>query len=110
VSNKLPFIAFHRLVAILGFLGVAPQHLQAYLNESTFRFNRRFYLLTPSSLLAWYRLRCHHATYAELYAKKSRPTISNVVVHVNWNLFNWSQIRLFVRYCERSSQNNRLDL
>ncbi|EQD79625.1 putative transposase, partial [mine drainage metagenome] len=23
--------------------GVSPQHLQAYLNEFTFRFNRRFY-------------------------------------------------------------------
>ncbi len=27
--------------------GVSPQHLQAYLNEYVFRFNRRFYPMTP---------------------------------------------------------------
>jgi len=31
--------------------GVSPQHLQAYLNEFTFRFNRRFYLFNASRSL-----------------------------------------------------------
>lgn len=54
--------------------GVSPQHLQAYLNEFTFRFNRRFYPFNAFRSLLGIAGDVSAPTYAELYAKKSRPT------------------------------------
>ncbi len=51
--------------------GVSPQHLQAYLNEYTFRFNRRFYPFNAFRSLLGIAGRVTAPTYAELYAKKS---------------------------------------
>ena len=52
--------------------GVSPQHLQAYLNEFTFRFNRRFYPFNAFRSLLGIAGDVTAPTYAELYAKKSR--------------------------------------
>ena len=57
--------------------GVSPQHLQAYLNEFTFRFNRRFYPFNAFRSLLGIADDVTAPTYAELYAKKSQPTISS---------------------------------
>ena len=54
--------------------GVSPQHLQAYLNEFTFRFNRRFYPFNAFRSLLGIAGDVTAPTYAELHAKKSRPT------------------------------------
>ena len=51
--------------------GVSPQHLQAYLNEFTFRFNRRFYPFNAFRSLLGIAGEVTAPTYAELYAKKS---------------------------------------
>jgi len=56
--------------------GVSPQHLQAYLNEFTFRFNRRFYPFNAFRSLLGIAGDVSAPTYAELYAK-SRPTTSS---------------------------------
>ena len=56
--------------------GVSPQHLQAYLNEFTFRFNRRFYPFNAFRSLLGIAGDVTAPTYAELYSKKSRPTTS----------------------------------
>jgi transposase-like protein len=53
--------------------GVSPQHLQAYLNEFTFRFNRRFYPFNAFRSLLGIAGDVTAPTYAELYAKKSQP-------------------------------------
>ena len=60
--------------------GVSPQHLQAYLNEFTFRFNRRFYPFNAFRSLLGIAGDITAPTYAELYAKKSRPTTSSLNV------------------------------
>jgi len=57
--------------------GVSPQHLQAYLNEFTFRFNRRFYPFNSFRSLLGIAGDITAQTYDELYATKSRPTISS---------------------------------
>ena len=57
--------------------GVSPQHLQVYLNEFTFRFNRRFYPFNAFRSLLGIAGDVTAPTYAELYAKKSRPTTSS---------------------------------
>ena len=57
--------------------GVSPQHLQAYLNEFTFRFNRRFYPFNAFRSLLGLAGDVTAPTYAELYAAKSRPTTSS---------------------------------
>ena len=54
--------------------GVSPQHLQAYLNEFTFRFNRRHYPFNAFRSLLGIAGDVTAPTYAELYAAKSRPT------------------------------------
>lgn len=56
--------------------GVSPQHLQAYLNEFTFRFNRRFYPFNAFRSLLGIAGDVTAPTYAELYAAKSRHTTS----------------------------------
>ncbi|MDO9226946.1 MAG: IS1595 family transposase [Pseudomonadota bacterium] len=57
--------------------GVSPQHLQAYLNEFTFRFNRRFYPFNAFRSLLGIAGNATAHTYAELYAKKSQTTTSS---------------------------------
>ena len=57
--------------------GVSPQHLQAYLNEFTFRFNRRFYPFNAFRSLLGIAGDVTAPTYAELYAKKSQHTTSS---------------------------------
>ena len=54
--------------------GVSAKHLQAYLNEFTFRFNRRFYPFNAfRSLLG----RAESPTFAELYSGEwAHPTCS----------------------------------
>jgi len=58
--------------------GVSPQHLQAYLNEFTFRFNRRFYPFNAFRSLLGIAGNVTAPTYAELYAGEARPTTSSV--------------------------------
>ena len=65
--------------------GVSPQHLQSYLNEFTFRFNRRFYPFNAFRSLLGIAGDVTAPTYAELYAKKSRPTTSSVVLRFSSN-------------------------
>ncbi len=48
--------------------GVSPKHLQAYLNEFTFRFNRRFYPFNAFRSLLGIAGRAEAPTYAELYS------------------------------------------
>ena len=57
--------------------GVSPQHPQAYLNEFTFRFNRRFYPFNAFRALLGITADVTAPTYAELYAAKSRPIPSS---------------------------------
>lgn len=47
---------------------VEPQHLQAYLNEFVFRFNRRFYPMTAFNSVLGISARTVSPTYAELYS------------------------------------------
>lgn len=54
--------------------GVSPQHLQAYLDEFTSRFNRRFYPFNAFRPLLGIAGDVTAPTYAELYAKRTRPT------------------------------------
>ena len=57
--------------------GVSPQHLQAYLNEFTFRFNRRFYPFNAFRSLLGIGANGEIPTYAELYSGKwHHPTVS----------------------------------
>ena len=48
--------------------GVSQQHLQAYLNEFTFRFNRRFYPFVAFNSLLGIGVEVDAPTYAELYS------------------------------------------
>ncbi len=48
--------------------GVSAQHLQAYLNEFTFRFNRRFYPFNAFRSLLGIAGDAKAPTYAELYS------------------------------------------
>ena len=54
--------------------GVSQQHLHAYLNEFTFRFNRRFYPFNAFRSLLGIAGDVTAPTYAQLYAAKSQPT------------------------------------
>ncbi len=57
--------------------GVSHQHLQAYLNEFTFRFNRRFYPFNAFRSLLGIAGDTSAPTYAELYSGEWRhPTCS----------------------------------
>ena len=54
---------------------VEPQHLQAYLNEFVFRFNRRFYPRTAFHSVLGIAARTVSPTYAQLYSGKwKHPT------------------------------------
>lgn len=57
--------------------GVSSQHLQAYLNEFTFRFNRRFYPFNAFRSLLGIATEVAGPTYGELYSGNWRhPTFS----------------------------------
>ena len=47
---------------------IEPQHLQAYLNEYVFRFNRRFYPMTAFNSALGLAARSVSPTYAQLYS------------------------------------------
>lgn len=57
--------------------GVSPQHLQTYLNEFVFRFNRRFYPFNAFRSLLGIAGDVTAPTYAEIYAAKSHTTTSS---------------------------------
>lgn len=58
--------------------GVSAKHLQAYLNEFTFRFNRRFYPFNAFRSLLGIGGEVSAPTYAELYAGDwEHPTVSD---------------------------------
>jgi hypothetical protein len=50
--------------------GVSKQHLQAYLNEYVFRFNRRFYPMTAFHSVLGLAARAMPPTYAQLYTRE----------------------------------------
>jgi ISXO2-like transposase domain/Transposase zinc-ribbon domain len=50
---------------------IAPRHLQAYLNEYVFHFNRRFYPMTAFNSVLGLAARSASPTYAQLYSGKS---------------------------------------
>ena len=57
--------------------GVSAKHLQAYLNELTFRFNRRFYPFNAFRSLLGIAGGAEAPTYAELYSGEwKHPTCS----------------------------------
>jgi transposase-like protein len=57
--------------------GVSPQHLQAYLNEFAFRFNRRFYPFNAFRSLLGIGANGESPTYDSLYSGKwKHPTVS----------------------------------
>lgn len=47
--------------------GVSPQHLQSYLDEYVFRFNRRFYPMTAFNSVLGLAAHTVAPTYEELY-------------------------------------------
>jgi len=47
---------------------IEPKHLQAYLNEYVFRFNRRFYPMTAFHSVLGIAARSVPPTYAQLYS------------------------------------------
>jgi hypothetical protein len=47
---------------------IEPKHLQAYLNEYVFRFNRRFYPVTAFNSVLGISARIVPPTYAQLYS------------------------------------------
>lgn len=47
---------------------IEPKHLQAYLNEYMFRFNRRFYPMTAFNSILGVACRVVPPTYAQLYS------------------------------------------
>lgn len=55
--------------------GVSPQHLQAYLNEFTFRFNRRFFPFNAFRSLLGIGAMTEPTTYDALYNAGCRPTL-----------------------------------
>jgi hypothetical protein len=55
---------------LLGTHSVSQQHLQAYLNEYVFRFNRRFYPMTAFNSVLALVVRALPPTYEELYSRQ----------------------------------------
>lgn len=57
--------------------GVSPQHLQAYLNEFAFRFNRRFWPMSAFNAVLGIATRVAAPTYASLYdGTWAHPTLA----------------------------------
>ncbi len=69
---------FQRLTWLTGIHhGVSERHLQAYLNEFTFRFNRRFYPFNAFRSLLGIASDAKAPTYAQLYSGDwNHPTSS----------------------------------
>ena len=61
--------------------GVSHQHLQAYLNEFTFRFNRRFYPFNAFRSLLGIAGDVTAPTYAELYSGEWQHTSPSALIH-----------------------------
>ena len=62
--------------------GVSAKHLQAYLNEFTFRFNRRFYPFNAFRSLLGIAGGAEAPTYAKLYSGEwKHPTCSSGCLH-----------------------------
>ena len=58
--------------------GVSPKHLQAYLNEFTFRFNRRFYPFNAFRSLLGIGGEVAAPTYTDLYSGEwAHPTTAS---------------------------------
>jgi hypothetical protein len=57
--------------------GVSAKHLQAYLNEFTFRFNRRFYPLNAFRSLLGIAVEADAPTFGALYSGEWRHPISS---------------------------------
>ena len=72
-SLPLIHLAFGNLKTWLNGIhhGVSPQHLSAYLNEYTFRFNRRFYPFNAFRSLLGIVAGTEPTTYATLYSKST---------------------------------------
>ena len=76
--------------------GVSAKHLQAYLNEFTFRFNRRFYPFNAFRSLLGIAGGVEAPTYADLYSGAwTRPTASGCLRQPAQNqpLFNPAPFR-----------------
>ena len=67
-------IVFSNLKVWLGSAhhGVSPKHLPAYLNEFTFRFNRRFYPMTAVNSVLGITMQVSGPTYRGLYEGNGR--------------------------------------
>lgn len=81
-EEYLPIVhlIFSNLKAWLGGIhhGVGPQHLQAYLNEFVFRFNRWFYPFNAFRSLLGIGAGAESPTYAELYSGEwEHPNLAN---------------------------------
>ena len=72
--------------------GVSPQHLQAYLNEFTFRFNRRFYPMVAFNSVLGIASHVMPPTYDALYSGA------------------WTQVRLTRGYCQSTQVNKNQNL
>jgi hypothetical protein len=76
--------------------GVSAQHLQAYLNEFTFRFNRRFYPFNAFRSLLGIAGDVKTPTYAELYSGHwTHPTCDVACPHhlTAYSANNWANVR-----------------
>jgi len=56
--------------------GVSPKHLQAYLNEFVFRFNRRFWPMVAFDSVLEIAARVEAPTYRDLYDGVSKNPVS----------------------------------
>jgi len=83
VSSQTPgmsAVQFQRQLGLKAWLngvhhGVSPQHLQAYLNEFTFRFNRRFFPFNAFRSLVGLGAATEPTTYDALYNAECRPKL-----------------------------------
>ncbi len=64
--------------------GVSQQHLQAYLNEFVFRFNRRFYPMTAFNSALGLAAHASSPTYATLYNGECSITASGLTLRLDW--------------------------
>ena len=63
--------------------GISHQHLQAYLNEFVFRFNRRFYPMTAFNSVLGLVANAKAPTYEMLYSGKwTHPITSEILIRL----------------------------
>lgn len=75
--------------------GVSPQHLQAYMNEFTFRFNRRFYPFSAFNSLLGIGTRVEAPTYEGLYSgewQHPNPAVA-LAAENGWTPRDWGRVR-----------------